>query len=537
MLWEYMERDGNRWREEDAKDDDQKEITYYVDNGELQTSAKGLRFRLTPNEDDVSPQDSVPFGTQVQGIPVGENWIRVGQKFLPMRLKGSTVLSSCSAKPVGSTSRCANTLRRCRQRTGRPGVFSSYLEEHTPVDQSHQNASPIFKNTVTKPIELSDPVFEDGTGFQYEAVHARVALRTEPDFEAPLQGCLWKGEQLELFDWDATWQWRKFQRPYDAQLKKADPSAWSVGWVRLHHDELGPLMRPLFMKIPSSIRMLPPRILMAHEGDFVSLQMHLLESSGDDGDDVDENVCGLTALSVASARGKLDCCVVLLQAGADPSVELAMGGGTAADRALDAPTLALIQSMDARLPEPKDGPLRDALCSLNKLTRPKATNLINSAEKQRTDARRRRLEFLRLEQEQLQRREDEEHRAAEQRQARENYRIRAEDVRRQEFARLQQQAQLAQEDERQEKLHRANLRASEGELYEVCAPCGIEVRAGPSHDAELVGVEQEGQILHLRGDWDATRRWLQCAGGAISGALSGWACIVDDDGEPLAIPA
>merc|ERR1711971_192316 len=53
----------------------------------------GLKYRRTPcNKDIDNTVHMVPWGAYVQGVPVNEDWIKIGDRYMPIKLNGVTVL-------------------------------------------------------------------------------------------------------------------------------------------------------------------------------------------------------------------------------------------------------------------------------------------------------------------------------------------------------------------------------------------------------------------------------------------------------------
>jgi len=69
---------------------------YVVDNSVLQSDAPGVAYRLSRNMDHKDPREGSlggpPFGTIVTGVDLGDGWLKVGERFLPMEIDGMRVL-------------------------------------------------------------------------------------------------------------------------------------------------------------------------------------------------------------------------------------------------------------------------------------------------------------------------------------------------------------------------------------------------------------------------------------------------------------
>lgn len=72
---------------------DEKEVDYVVTKKYVETDAPGLAYRMSADLDDRDPEDSLSlWGSIVRGVPVGMNWLKVGSKYLPMRVGGHPVV-------------------------------------------------------------------------------------------------------------------------------------------------------------------------------------------------------------------------------------------------------------------------------------------------------------------------------------------------------------------------------------------------------------------------------------------------------------
>mmetsp|Transcript_148261 Transcript_148261/g.476181 ORF Transcript_148261/g.476181 Transcript_148261/m.476181 type:complete len:517 (-) Transcript_148261:153-1703(-) len=512
MLWDYLVADGACWREEDGTTgNDEAQQVFLVDNSALNSRSKGLRYRRSPDLKDVDRESgSALFGTWVCGVSYDSEWVKVGSRFLPLRVQGHTVLVQQSNEGDEDASQ-VNTRLPARQRV-------EWRE-----------------SAVQRAEELFDPLFEPGTGMLYEVVAERVAIRSSPAAEAPIQGCENRGTKVELFDWDETRRWRQLQRPADQEFKRADPRAWTLGWMMLDHEEHGPLLRP--KGVPYQEQPLLPLCVSVHEDNLVNLQMFLLDGAFVD----DREADGRTALMVATERARLDCCVLLLQARADPML-ISPQGGNVLDYASESCARALLQALIAQLPPPSDEALMDAMERLQPETRQAARRLnvravedrairARSSEQQVEEAERlRRAQQLRSEE--LRERQERERKVSAGQELRQR-------VHEQELARLERLAdeerQRDKEEEERERQRRRLEKVALGELCEVRRDVGVEVRTEPRGNAELVGHEVFGQILQLH-EYDRTGLWRRAFGHDFEGTLTGWALISDGAGAEWAVP-
>jgi len=68
-------------------------MQFLVDNSMLMANALGLGYRNSKTLDDVSSNgDIAQWGSRVHGVDLGDGWLQVGNRFLPMTVNGKTVL-------------------------------------------------------------------------------------------------------------------------------------------------------------------------------------------------------------------------------------------------------------------------------------------------------------------------------------------------------------------------------------------------------------------------------------------------------------
>mmetsp|Transcript_114237 Transcript_114237/g.197533 ORF Transcript_114237/g.197533 Transcript_114237/m.197533 type:complete len:675 (-) Transcript_114237:145-2169(-) len=73
---------------------------YHADNGALKAPTPGLGFRMSPNLNDMDKENVlVPWGSLVCGVSHDENWLKVGDRYLPKFLKGIRVLNEYTGPP------------------------------------------------------------------------------------------------------------------------------------------------------------------------------------------------------------------------------------------------------------------------------------------------------------------------------------------------------------------------------------------------------------------------------------------------------
>lgn len=103
---------------------------YFVDNSLLRSEQEGLHFYRTMDMSEAACKAWVPWGAVIQGIPVGNDWIKVGEYYLPLRLNGVVVLKrEATSRRIGAS---ATVMRpRVQSPCGRPGAV--HMAPHVPV--------------------------------------------------------------------------------------------------------------------------------------------------------------------------------------------------------------------------------------------------------------------------------------------------------------------------------------------------------------------------------------------------------------------
>mmetsp|Transcript_3005 Transcript_3005/g.5381 ORF Transcript_3005/g.5381 Transcript_3005/m.5381 type:complete len:503 (+) Transcript_3005:97-1605(+) len=251
-----------------------------VTNDELLASSLGLTYRRSPSMEDkafegVNPTDEIfeKWGSIVHGFLVDEEWLQVGSLYLPVKVNDAVVIIPAV------------------QRRSEPSA-----DEEAPRHEKWK--------TWKMPLSLKQPARDPSQGSLYEVVHDRVVGRPAPSVTAPMQAVKTKGSTIVLFEYDETGQWRQGLDAYTNHLM----------WWMIDHEDIGPLLRP--QGKPLSIKPLNPLCVAAQEN-LISDAERFLEL-GFKVDDYD--ITGRTPLMIAMEADNLECCVLLLQAGAKHSL-------------------------------------------------------------------------------------------------------------------------------------------------------------------------------------------------------------------------
>eukprot|EP00929_Paragymnodinium_shiwhaense_P109640 TRINITY_DN76118_c0_g1_i1.p1 TRINITY_DN76118_c0_g1~~TRINITY_DN76118_c0_g1_i1.p1 ORF type:complete len:396 (-),score=36.70 TRINITY_DN76118_c0_g1_i1:172-1359(-) len=105
-VW-HDERTCAQHDEDLQKMQEEEQHSYVVDNSKLRSSAVGLTLRRSMDLSDKMKGNRVAWGSTIQGTPVDKDWIRVGEYFLPLRLRRVRVL-----RPKKQTYQLDNSILR-----------------------------------------------------------------------------------------------------------------------------------------------------------------------------------------------------------------------------------------------------------------------------------------------------------------------------------------------------------------------------------------------------------------------------------------
>lgn len=83
------------------------EATVRADNSKLGAVTRGVGYRLRKSMDmdakDPSTDNALVWDSDVQGVIEGNEWVRVGNRYLPIRVNGVVVLVKVDPKVVAGT--------------------------------------------------------------------------------------------------------------------------------------------------------------------------------------------------------------------------------------------------------------------------------------------------------------------------------------------------------------------------------------------------------------------------------------------------
>ncbi|CAK9016590.1 unnamed protein product [Durusdinium trenchii] len=268
---------------------------FVVDNSQLNTDSRGIAYRESMNMKDkltrIAEFNSVVRGVVCKALD-GSQWLRVeDQLFLPLQVGNKEV------------------LRRSWWDAEEPRQLAEELRQKPAAQVSPARDVEEVEDFVSPPEVRS---LEPGSGALYEVVCERLPLRKAPHPKAPMQGTRRQGQILELFDWDVHRHWRRVATKLG--------SAWAA--LDVHDAATGrwtPLLRP--QGLPFSLRPLDPLCQAAREGSAPDVQRFIGEGLAVNGTDLD----GQTPLACARQKEGwqgLVCCVLLLEANADPNLAL-----------------------------------------------------------------------------------------------------------------------------------------------------------------------------------------------------------------------
>lgn len=283
-----------------------KKEAFLVDNKQLQSKSKGVSYRSSPCIQDKAKKVAC-FGDIVCGMVVNcedesasmfdENaWLKVDYDlYLPFKVSGSQVL------------------------------ILAREDESNAEDEVHCTTS--ISCEKYQPPQVDPTLLDPGVGTIYNVVAEKVSFHKLPTVRS--EGLGWKkyGDELELFGWDDSRNWRQF----------LDHRTNLVGWIMLDHPDYGPLLRP--NDLPLSVKQFQPLCMAVRERNYSDMKRFIEE--GDDVNILDPG--GYTPLMIAAELNDINSITYLLHAGANPHVTLA-AGETAQDLADQDSVRAFIQA-------------------------------------------------------------------------------------------------------------------------------------------------------------------------------------------------
>merc|ERR1719150_2206132 len=76
---------------------------YLLDNSQLQSSAAYIAYRYSKNMEDKDESRIAAYGSVVHGVDQGDGWLQVGDRYLPMVIRGVKVLILQQSEDAGQT--------------------------------------------------------------------------------------------------------------------------------------------------------------------------------------------------------------------------------------------------------------------------------------------------------------------------------------------------------------------------------------------------------------------------------------------------
>jgi len=113
----------------------------------------------------------------------------------------------------------------------------SSATEAPSIEEPPRSSSFVESSCQEVPTESSCPDVLPECGVLYEVVYKSVPVRSYPFSDAEVTGARRKGHVVELHEFDATGKWRRIESESFRSLRD--------GWIRVHHDALGDLLRPV----------------------------------------------------------------------------------------------------------------------------------------------------------------------------------------------------------------------------------------------------------------------------------------------------
>jgi len=109
LVREELPRPGASAAGEEAPEDVAEDPEEYaVDNSELQHRGPGVLYRRSKSQSDTIGKDQfAAWGSTVKGVSAGEDWVKVGERYLPTKVRGTTVLVKTSPSKLRMRTRTA----------------------------------------------------------------------------------------------------------------------------------------------------------------------------------------------------------------------------------------------------------------------------------------------------------------------------------------------------------------------------------------------------------------------------------------------
>eukprot|EP00929_Paragymnodinium_shiwhaense_P045860 TRINITY_DN23383_c0_g1_i1.p1 TRINITY_DN23383_c0_g1~~TRINITY_DN23383_c0_g1_i1.p1 ORF type:complete len:393 (-),score=94.44 TRINITY_DN23383_c0_g1_i1:132-1310(-) len=123
---------------------------YLVDNSLLKSSSGGLTYRLSKELRDVDKEHYELYGTIISGVNEGDDWLRVGGLYLPMKINGTPVMvlqgSSLSQERPRRDEEAAYVVDNSVLKSSKPGLTYRLSKD---LDDKDDGNIAEFGSTVT----------------------------------------------------------------------------------------------------------------------------------------------------------------------------------------------------------------------------------------------------------------------------------------------------------------------------------------------------------------------------------------------------
>lgn len=154
---------------------------FLIDNSDLQSPTDLLEFRSSRNLDHTVDNKGAAWGTIVQGIDNGDGWLKVGAFYLPMKLRGVTVVRpakegakqyrvamsdgiSCEFEVKGREGKLVEppSPSSATEPLAKTQDFKEYLARTGLLDYVQGVLQVVVKEQPEDPFELMARLFQDG---------------------------------------------------------------------------------------------------------------------------------------------------------------------------------------------------------------------------------------------------------------------------------------------------------------------------------------------------------------------------------------
>lgn len=204
------------------------EVDFIVTRNRVFAGLPGLAYRVTMNFEDRDPDGLLTlWGSVLRGVPVGDNWLRVGNRYLPMSVQGHRVLERADSSSANDPYSNAASLTRTGQQQ-QPDDGEGNAEQDAPDQEVIQPEGVEQEATQADATEQEAvaPIAPEPEAFDGIVVQFGVLFKSFPKLDF-LSGTFTTSLAL-------TQRW-----PTNADAPADGENPWSPNLVVMNHDIAG----------------------------------------------------------------------------------------------------------------------------------------------------------------------------------------------------------------------------------------------------------------------------------------------------------